>query len=192
MFAQRLILKTERVMIRQQISIKRGKSFDEYYIRGEEGNESVLTSKEIGEIVGYNETCLLCKAGGKYKIYTLQGEAIDMFEMYINSYPLRICVPVGQDLKLRVIVEDEEEESVWRKRISILRSFKQHTIEGMIDELLKQLEERKYSCPELELFYKADKNLSRFLQEYLDENKDLCTDNEKLGRLVLSLVQNIY
>ena len=65
MFAQRLILKTERVMIRQQISIKRGKSFDEYYIRGEEGNESVLTSKEIGEIVGYNETCLLCKAGGK-------------------------------------------------------------------------------------------------------------------------------
>ena len=179
-------------MIRQQISIKRGKSFDGYHIRGEEGNESVLTSKEIGEIVGYNETCLLCKAGGKYKIYTLQGEAIDMFEMYINSYPLRICVPVGQDLKLRVIVEDEEEESVWRKRISILRSFKQHTIEGMIDELLKQLEERKYSCPELELFYKADKNLSRFLQEYLDENKDLCTDNEKLGRLVLSLVQNIY
>ena len=91
---------------------------------------------------------------------------------------------MGQDLKLRVIVEDEEEESVWRKRISILRSFKQYTIEGMIDELLKQLEERKYSCPELELFYKADKNLSRFLQEYLDENKDLCTDNEKLGGLV--------
>lgn len=165
----------------------------EYHICDREGKEMIFTSDEIGEIVGHKDTLLLCKNNGQYKVYSLQGELVDSFQMYINPYPLQVPVPMGQcGFTFGVTVEDAEEESLWRKRARALRSFRQESLEDLIVELMKQLEERECPCPELALFQQTGRDIFRFLQEYLRTNKDLHTDEEKLCRLVLSFAKCLF
>lgn len=182
----------------KHISTKKKKTFAgrckiEYHICDEKGKEMVFTSDEIGEIVGYKDALFLCRTNGQYRVYSLQGELVDSFQMYINPYPLQVPVPMGHcGLTFVVVVEDAEEESLWRKRARALRSFRQESLEDLITELMKQLEERKCPCPELALFQQTDRNIPRFLQEYLRTNKDLHTDEEKLCRLALSFAERLF
>lgn len=177
----------------KKIDVKRGKYGNEYRIEDEDGNVSTWAANKVGEVVGYSADRLLCKVGGKYKVYTLQGKEADSFQVYINPYPLQVPVPMGHcGLTFGVTVEDAEEESLWRKRAKALRSFRQESLEDLIAELMRQLEEQKCTCPELELFQETGRDIPRFLQEYLRTNKDLHTDEEKLCRLVLSLAKRLF
>ena len=177
----------------KKIDVKREKYGNEYRIEDEDGNVSTWAANKVGEVVGYSADRLLCKVGGRYKVYTLQGKEADSFQMYINPYPLQVPVPLGQcGFTFGVTVEDAEEESLWRERARALRSFRQECLEDLIAELMKQLEERKCPCPELALFQHAGRDIFRFLQEYLRTNKDLHTDEEKLCRLALSFAERLF
>ena len=83
----------------------------EYHICDEKGAETVLPSDEIGEVVGYKENLLLCKANGKYKVCSLQGELVDEFQMYVNPYPLKVVIRIGRyEPTFYERAEDEEDE----------------------------------------------------------------------------------
>lgn len=182
----------------KHISIKKKKGLAgsykiEYHICDEKGAETVLPSDEIGEVVGYKENQLLCKANGKYKVCSLQGELVDAFQMYVNPYPLKVIVRIGRyKPTFYEQVEDEAEEAALRRKCKILSLLKSETIEGGIAELLKRLEENGCSCQELTLYHEAGRDLSRYLQEYLSHrNRDLKLDGEKLCELALSLAQHL-
>ena len=78
-------------MIQTSISLHKGF----YYLRI--GKRQInLWQKEIGEIVGYQEDRLLCLKDGKYHIRTLEGESLDIFTKFVNPYPMRIPVTIGE------------------------------------------------------------------------------------------------
>ena len=105
-------------MMIKHISIKKKKGPSgsykiEYHICDEKGKETALSSEQIGEVVGYKENLLLCKVNGKYKVYSLQGELMDTFQIYVNPYPLKVIIRIGRyEPTFYERAEDEEEEAV--------------------------------------------------------------------------------
>ena len=182
----------------KHISIKKKKGPSgsykiEYHICDEKGKETALSSEQIGEVVGYKENLLLCKVNGKYKVYSLQGELMDTFQIYVNPYPLKVIIRIGRyEPTFYERAEDEEEEAALRRKCKILSALNSESIETGIAELLKRLEEKGCSCQELTLYHEAGRDLSRYLQEYLfHRNRDLKLDGEKLCELALSLAQHL-
>lgn len=185
-------------MVIKHISIKKKKGLagsdkTEYHICDEKGRETILASDEIGEVVGHKGNLLLCKANGKYKVCSLQGELVDEFQMYVNPYPLKVVIRIGRyEPTFYERAEDEEDEAALRRKSKILSALNSESIESGIAELLKRLEEKGCSCQELTLYHDAGRDLSRYLQEYLfHRNRDLKLDGEKLCELALSLAQHL-
>ena len=125
-----------------------------------------LPQKEIGEIVGYSDHHLLCLKGNQYTVRSLQGEVEMSFSSYTNPYPMKIPFCIG-DMKSCVRVENEEEESQWRKTIRQIKELPGQTTEEKLKTIVEQLDEAASTASLIDLYRLCDKNFSQFLEEAL-------------------------
>ena len=123
---------------------------------------AVVPQKEIGEMVGYNDNHLLCLQGNQYTVRSLQGEMEISFSPYINPYPMKIPFYIG-DMKSCVRVENEEEESQWRKTIRQIKRLPGQTAEEKLKAIVEQLDEADSTASLIDLYRLCDKNFSQFL-----------------------------
>ena len=126
----------------------------------------VLPQKEIGEMVGYSNNHLLCLQGNQYTVRSLQGEAKMSFFPYTDPYPMKIPFCIG-DMKNCVRVENEEEESQWRKTIRQIKRLPGQTAEEKLKAIVEQLDEADSTASLIDLYRLCDKNFPQFLEEAL-------------------------
>lgn len=127
---------------------------------------TVLPQKEIGEMVGYSNNHLLCLQSNQYTVRSLQGEAKMSFFPYANPYPMKIPFYIG-DMKSCVRVENEEEESQWRKTIRQIKRLPGQTAEEKLKAIVEQLDEADSTASLIDLYRLCDKNFPQFLEEAL-------------------------
>ena len=169
------------------ISIQKGI----YNIRIGKNQAYTLQQKEIGEIVGYQEDRLLCLKGGKYHIRTLQGESLDTFTKFVNPYPMRIPVSIGEWWGY-LTAKDEDEESRYRRTLQTIRKLPGQSTEEKLQGMLELLAEADARNSFVTLYYSCDKAWPRFLdkvsQSYpFREDKEAVLQNfasDLLGELI--------
>lgn len=169
------------------ISIQRGT----YHIRIGKNQAYTLQQKEIGEIVGYQEDRLLCLKDGKYHIRTLQGKSLDTFTKFVNPYPMRIPVTIGEWWGY-LTAKDEDEESRCRRTLQTIRKLPGQSTEEKLQGMLELLAEADARNSFATLYYSCDKAWPRFLdkvsQSYpFREDKEAVLQNfasDLLGELI--------
>ena len=126
----------------------------------------VLPQKEIGEMVGYSNNHLLCLKDNQYTVRSLQGEVEMSFSSYTNPYPMKIPFCIG-DMKSCVRVENEEEESQWRKTIRQIKRLPGQTAEEKLKAIVEQLDEADSTASLIDLYRLCGKDFPKFLEEAL-------------------------
>lgn len=158
-----LFTQTEKIMNIKHIVLRKG----QYYLYEDFAEKyliAVLPQKEIGEMVGYSDKHLLCLQGNQYTVRSLQGEAEMSFYPYTNPYPMKIPFCIG-DIKSCVQVENEEEESQWRKTIQQIKRLSGQTAEEKLKAIVKQLDETDSTTSPIDLYRLRGKDFSQFLKE---------------------------
>ena len=169
------------------ISIQKGI----YRIRIGREQTYTLQQKEIGEIVGYQEDRLLCLKGGKYHIRTMQGESLDIFTKFVNPYPMRIPVTIGEWWG-SLTAEDEEEESRCRRTLQTIRKLPGQSTEEKLQGMMELLEKADADNSLVTLYRSCDKSWPRFLDKVAQrypfrEDKETVLQNfvsDLLGELI--------
>ena len=173
-------------MIQTNISLHKG------FYRLRIGKRQInLWQKEIGEIVGYQEDRLLCLKGGKYHIRTLEGKSVDTFTKFVNPYPMRIPVTIGEWWG-SLTAEDEEEESRYRRTLQAIRKLPGQSTEEKLQGMMEQLEKADADNSLVNLYRSCDKSWLRFLDKVAQrypfrEDKEAVLQNfvsDLLGELI--------
>ena len=141
----------------------------QYYLYEDYAEKRLITflpRKEIGEMVGYSDHHLLCLKGNQYTVRSLQGEVEMSFSSYTNPYPIKIPFCIG-DMKSCVRVENEEEESQWRKIIRRIKELPGQTTEKKLKAIVEQLDEADSTAGLIDLYRLCGKDFPHFLEEAL-------------------------
>lgn len=173
-------------MIQTNISLRKG-----FYCLRIGKREIHLQQKEIGEIVGYQEDRLLCLKDGKYHIRTLEGESLDSFTKFVNPYPMRIPVSIGEWWGY-LTAEDEEEESRYRRTLQAIRKLPGQSTEEKLQGMLELLEKADADNSLVTLYHSCGKVWPCFMdkvsQRYpFREDKEAVLQNfvsDLLGELI--------